>query len=113
MADDVNQRVEDAFQTLVRITEKSGNLRKDLKNDILISVSTLRKEFSQLKVELENVNRENINLKEEVTNATKEAATRRDSHTVRQVAPSLDHKQQPERGVRQVLPPEGRRRKLC
>jgi len=28
------------------------------------------------------------------------------------VAPSLDHRQQPERGVRQVLPPEGRRRKL-
>ena len=112
MADDVNQRVEDAFQTLVSITEKSGNLRKDLKNDILVSVSILRKEFSHLKVELENVNRENKNLKEEVTNATKEAARRRDSHTVRQVAPSLNQRQQPERGVRHVLPPEGRRMKL-
>ena len=79
MADDVIQRVEDAFQTLVSITEKSGNLRKDLKDDILISVSTLRKEFSQLKIQLENVNRENKNPKE-VTNATKEAATRRESH---------------------------------
>jgi len=59
MADDVNQRVEDAFQTLVSITEKGGNLRKDSKNDILISVSTLRKEFSQLKVQLKNVNDEN------------------------------------------------------
>ena len=59
MADDVNQRVEDAFQTLVNITEKSGNLRKDLRNDILESVSTTRKICSQLKVQLENVKDEN------------------------------------------------------
>jgi DNA-binding MarR family transcriptional regulator len=59
MVDDVNQRVQDAFQTLVSITEKGGNLRKDLKNDILILVSTLGKEFSQLKVQLKNVNNEN------------------------------------------------------
>ena len=84
----------------------------DLKNDILILVSTLRKEFSELKVQLENVNHENKNLKEEVKDATKEAATKRDSHTARQVAPSLDHRQQPEREVWQVLPPQGRRRKL-
>jgi len=46
MADDVNQHVEDAFKILVSITEKSVNLRKDLKKDILESVSTLRREFS-------------------------------------------------------------------
>ena len=45
MADDVNQRVGNTFQTLASITEKSGNLRNGLKNDILVSVSTLRKEF--------------------------------------------------------------------
>jgi hypothetical protein len=113
MADDVNQRVQDAFQTLVSITEKSGNLRKDLKNDILVSVSTIRKEFSQLKVQLENVNDENKKLKEEVKNATEEAATRRDSRSARQVALSMVHRQQSARGaVRQVLPSEGRRRKL-
>jgi hypothetical protein len=49
MADEEKQWVEDAFETLVSITEKGGNLRKDLKNDILVSVSTLRKEFSHLK----------------------------------------------------------------
>jgi len=58
------------------------------------------------------VNDENKSLKEEVKNAMKEAATRRDSHTARQAAPSLDHRQQPERGVRQMLLPEGGRRKL-
>jgi len=112
MADDVNQRVEDAFQTLVSMTENSADLRKDLKNDIFKSVSTLRKEFFQLKVQLENVNDENKNKKEEVKNPTKEAATRRYSQTARQVATFLHHRQQPERGVRQVLPPEGGRRKL-
>jgi len=35
MADDVNQRVEDALEKLVSITEKRGNLRIDLKQDIL------------------------------------------------------------------------------
>ena len=41
MADDVNQRVEDVFNTLVSITKKCGNLRKDLKKDMLESISTL------------------------------------------------------------------------
>jgi hypothetical protein len=58
------------------------------------------------------VNDENKNLKEEVKNAMKEAAMRRDSHTAKQAAPSLHHRHQPDRGVRQVLPSEGGRRKL-
>jgi hypothetical protein len=58
MADDVSQCVEDEFNTLVSITEKSGNLRKDLKKYILVLVNTLRKEFSKLKIQLETVNEE-------------------------------------------------------
>ena len=81
MADDVNQCVEDAFNTLVSITGKSGNLRKDLKKNILESVSTLRKEFSQLKIQLETVNKECKKLREEVKNTTEEMA-RRDSQPV-------------------------------
>jgi predicted nucleic acid-binding Zn-ribbon protein len=91
MADDVNQRVEDVFNTLVSITEKSGNLSKDLKKDILVSVSTLRKEFSQLKIQLETVNEEHRKLRDEVKNVTEEMAGRRDSQSVRQVVPTLDH----------------------
>ena len=112
MAYDVNRRVEDAFETLVSMTEKSADLRKDLKNNICISVSTIRKEFFQMKVQLQNVNDENKNINEEVKSATKKAATRRYSHTARQVALFLHHRQQPERGVRQVLPPERGRRKF-
>jgi len=39
MADEESQRAECVFKTLVDITEKSGKLRKDLRNDILESVS--------------------------------------------------------------------------
>jgi hypothetical protein len=96
----------------VSITERSGNLRKDLKNNILESVSTL-KVFSQLIIQLQNVNEEQKKLKEEVKNATKDLARRRDSQPVRQVAPPLDHFQQyPRAGARQMLPFEGERRKF-
>lgn len=109
----MKQGVEDAFNTLMSITERSGNLRKDLKIDILESVSTLRKEFSQLKIQLENVNEESNKLRGEVKNATKVMAWRGDSQTFRQVATSMDHVQQsPRNGVRQVLPSEGGGRKL-
>ena len=60
MAHDVNQRVEDTLETLVSIT-KNGNLRKDLKQDILVSVSVLRKDFSILKCQIntEKMNKSN------------------------------------------------------
>ena len=49
MADDVNSQLESALETLLNITEKSGNLRKDLKQDIVDSVSILRNIFVNLK----------------------------------------------------------------
>jgi hypothetical protein len=112
MADDVNQRIEDALETLVNITEKSGNLRKGFKQDILVSVSTLRKEISIMKMQLKSAEDEQKKLREEVKNA-KEAKARGESRTTRQVAPSLDHIQQYTRsGVQQVIPSDGGKRKL-
>jgi len=108
----VNQRIEDALEKLVSITEKSGNLRKDLKQDILVSVSTLRKEISTMKVQLKSAEDEQKKLREEVKNA-KEAKARGESRTTRQVAPSLDHIQQYTRSrVQQVTPSDGGKRKL-
>ena len=49
MADDVRSRLESALKTLLDIKEKSGNLRKDLKQDIVDSVSTLRNIFVNLR----------------------------------------------------------------
>jgi len=53
MTDDENQQVENAFNKLVSITEKSGNLRKDLKNYILEAVRTLKIVFSKTKTHLD------------------------------------------------------------
>jgi hypothetical protein len=49
MADDVEQRLEGALNTLLSKTEKSGNLRKDIKMEIVDSASTLRHIFVNLK----------------------------------------------------------------
>jgi regulator of replication initiation timing len=96
----------------VTVTEKSGNLRKDLKKDILENVSTLRKVFSKMKTQIENKSEENKKLRNEVMKVTEEMARRRDSQPVRHEAPSLDSMQQTVRhGARQVLPSEGRREK--
>ena len=49
MADEANLQLESALNALFSITEKSGNLRKDLKRNIDDSVSTLRNIFVNLK----------------------------------------------------------------
>jgi hypothetical protein len=54
MADEVKSQ--SALNTLLSITEKSGNLRKDLKQDIVDSVSRLRNIF----VNLQNTAEEQI-----------------------------------------------------
>ena len=42
-------RVESALNSLLKVTEKSGNLQNDLRKDIFNSVSELRKMFPKLK----------------------------------------------------------------
>ena len=112
MAAEEKQRVYDALETLVSITEKSGNLRKDLKNNIHVSVSTLRKVFSHLINEINNVKEEYNSYREEVKNATKDVAGGH-SQTTRQVTQSSDHTQQSQStGARQIMTSGGGRRKL-
>jgi hypothetical protein len=48
MAYEANLQLEGALNTLLSITDKSGNLCKDLKRDIVNSVSTLRNIFVNL-----------------------------------------------------------------
>jgi hypothetical protein len=49
--------LEDVFEinlkTLLEVTEKSGNLRKDLRDDIMKSVSSLRGVYNTLMANLE------------------------------------------------------------
>jgi len=49
MADEANLQLESVLNTLINITDRSGNLQKDLKRDISESVSTLRDIFVNLK----------------------------------------------------------------
>jgi hypothetical protein len=48
MADDVNKGIEAALNTISITTERSGNVKKELKNTIYENVSTLRKLFAKL-----------------------------------------------------------------
>jgi hypothetical protein len=110
MANDVSQRIEEALEKLVSITEKSVNLRKDHKQNIILSVSSLRKEISTMKMQLKNVEDERKKLIVEVRNI-KEANPREDTQTTRKVAPSLDHTQKNTRSeVQQVAPADDERK---
>jgi hypothetical protein len=47
----------DFFETLLEVTEKSGNLRKDLRDDIMKSVSSLRGVYNTIMANLEEKTR--------------------------------------------------------
>jgi len=75
MASTGKDAVEDALNVLVSVTEKSGNLRNDLRKDTFKAVSNLRKEFARLKNEVEDKNKLTVDLKMRVaeTNSTLKA----------------------------------------
>ena len=54
MTRDLEDAFEISLQTLINVTEKSGNLRKDLRDDIMKSVSTLRGVYNAIKANLED-----------------------------------------------------------
>jgi len=49
MVDDLDEGIENALNLVVLKTERSGNMKKDLKQTIFETVSTLRKLFVKLK----------------------------------------------------------------
>jgi peptidoglycan hydrolase CwlO-like protein len=57
MASSGEDAVNDALNVLINVTEKSGNLRNDLRKDILEAVSKIRKEVAKLMCEVEDKNR--------------------------------------------------------
>jgi hypothetical protein len=69
MARDLEDVFETILQTLIEVNEKSGNLRKGLKDDIMKSVSTLRGVFNTIKADLEEQARK-LNSLESRTNNT-------------------------------------------
>jgi hypothetical protein len=108
MADKANLQLESAFSTLLSVTEKSGNLRKDLKRDIVDSVSTLRNIF----VNLNNSVKEQITkvglLESEVKKAKAELQGRRTANLSARCATSSGGTgETPAPGVKHVLPSAG------
>jgi hypothetical protein len=109
MADEVNEGIVNALDTIVTTTERSGNMKKELKQTIYENVSTLKKLFIKL-IETNNSNTRAIcDLEKTVANtkteldgmkgrATKDVATpsriptqepaSQASHTAKGVAPS-------------------------
>jgi hypothetical protein len=75
MASTGEDAFEDALNVLVSVTEKSGNLRNDLRKAILKTVSNLRKEFARLKSEVEDKNKliVSLEMKAAETNSTLKA----------------------------------------
>jgi hypothetical protein len=57
MASSGKGAVGDALNVLINVTEKSGNLRNDLRKDILEAVSKIREEVAKLKCEVDDKNR--------------------------------------------------------
>lgn len=64
MADDIERRIESAFDMLINVTEESKNLRHDLKDNITSAVSILRKAMSTV---MEHKDKEIKKLQDELT----------------------------------------------
>jgi len=62
MACDLADTSETSLKTLLEVTEKSGNLRKDLRDDIMKSVSLLRGVYNTIMANLEEKTRKIENL---------------------------------------------------
>jgi len=113
MADNTEDGVEGAFKCLVSITERSGNLRKDLRKEILEAVSSLR-HFIQVQTNLESKSETNKALKLEVKACKEELQKLRNwaSTRTRQVEPSMDTEQRETVTACQVPASAGRAGKL-
>src|SRR5215469_5858828 len=66
MARDLADAFETSLNTLLEVTEKSGNLRKDLRYDIMKSVSSLRGVYNTIMANLQEKTRKIENLESQM-----------------------------------------------
>jgi hypothetical protein len=112
MADDVSQRIEDALNLIVNLTDKSGNIKKELKESVHEAVSNLRNLIFALKSNLLEKTEENKRTQNKV-NLLKDALQKWEStSTTRQVAPSVASRPGlTSRGTEVAAPPIGAMKK--
>ena len=90
MADDVSLQIENALNSIINSTDKSGNLKKELKQEIYTTVSSLRKLVSSLRSELLDTKQENKKLCTEVKQLKDTLDKERSTTTARQLATSVN-----------------------
>jgi vacuolar-type H+-ATPase subunit I/STV1 len=90
MADDVNQQIENTLNTIVNLMEKSGNLKKELKNYIHETVSTLRKLIFTLKSNFLEKTEESNTTQNEVKQLKDTLENLKSTTSARLAAPSLN-----------------------
>jgi len=93
MADDVNQLVEDAMNTIVKLTNESGNL-KELRNSIHEKVSELRNLICTIKDNLHEKISENARIQNEVNEMKKSKEAQRNTQADGQLAISICNTQE-------------------
>jgi hypothetical protein len=95
MADDVQEDIVSALNTIANSTERSSNMKKELKYTIYEAVSTLRKLFVKLK-DLSDGNSRKITELQTLVNTTKaELEGARDTSAKTHATPSIN----PRRGI--------------
>jgi peptidoglycan hydrolase CwlO-like protein len=90
MADDVSLQFENALNSIVNSTDKSGNLKKELRQEIHTAVSSLRKLVHSLTSELLDTKQENQKLCMEVKQLKDTLDKDRSTTSARQVVTSIN-----------------------
>ena len=85
----MNQQIDDALNKIVKLTDQSGNLKKELKREIDETVSSLRNLIFTLKENLNERTSEKSQLQNEVNELKKDLEAHKQTHTVGHVAPSF------------------------
>ena len=112
MADDVKPCLESVFNKLLNITEKSSNLRKDLKQDIVDSVSILRSIFVNLRNSVEEQTTKINQLVGELNKAKAELMESRVANLPGRTQPSRGGMGRTTSAPHYQLPPSGGPKKL-
>jgi len=113
MADDVSQQIENALNMIVNFTDKSGNLKKELKNSIHEAVSNLRNLIFVLKSNLLEKTEEYNKTRKEVKQLKDALEKEKATSTARLVAPSVNSNPALiSRGRAVPAPPSGDKKKL-
>ena len=113
MADEVWEDIAAALSTIVSTTDKSGNMKKELKNTISETVSTLRKLLVKLKDISESKTKANSDVERAVTKMRAQYKDGRQKGNKGHAAPSVIITQEPAGSRAQgAAPPGDRREKL-